>query len=155
MQQCTGLPVEVVGNLANKGREWQPEKKPVRVDVHDFPDPEVGKAIPYGVYDVGANEGFVSVGDDADTAAFAVATIAAGGTRWAPWPTRERPDSSSPPMPGGPTAPQSAVKRELGRLAADTGLGISVCHLPPGTSKWNKTSTGCSRPSRRTGVDGR
>src|ERR687897_1247686 len=66
---------EVVGNLANKGREWQPTGDPVRVDVHDFPDPKVGKAIPYGVYDLGADQGWVSVGDDHDTAAFAVATI--------------------------------------------------------------------------------
>ena len=66
---------EVVGNLANKGREYQPKGTPVRVDVHDFPDPEVGKAIPYGVFDLAASEGFVVVGDDADTAAFAVSTI--------------------------------------------------------------------------------
>src|SRR4029450_4480533 len=65
---------EVVGNLANKGREWQPTGAPVRVEVHDFPDPKVGKAIPYGVYDLGADAGWVSVGDDHDTAAFAVAT---------------------------------------------------------------------------------
>src|SRR6202011_93243 len=68
---------EVVGNLANKGREYQPKGEPTRVDVHDFPDPEVGKAIPFGVYDIGANEGVV-VGDDHDTAQFAVATI----SRW-------------------------------------------------------------------------
>src|SRR6266487_4493779 len=66
---------EVVGNLLNKGREWQPKGAPVRVDVHDFPDPTVGKAIPYGVYDLGADTGWVSVGDDHDTASFAVATI--------------------------------------------------------------------------------
>jgi hypothetical protein len=66
---------EVVGNLANKGREWRPKGSPVRVDVHDFPNPQVGKAIPYAVYDLGADAGWVSVGDDHDTAAFAVATI--------------------------------------------------------------------------------
>ncbi len=66
---------EVVGNLANKGREWQPKGAPVRVDVHDFPDPTVAKAIPDGVDDLGADAGWVSVGDDHDTAAFAVATI--------------------------------------------------------------------------------
>jgi hypothetical protein len=65
----------LVGQRANGGREYQPKGQPVRVDVHDFPDPEVPKAIPYGVYDIGANEGYVSVGDDHDTAAFAVATI--------------------------------------------------------------------------------
>lgn len=69
---------EVLGNLATKGREWQPGKTPVRVDVHDFPDPKLGKAVPYGVYDVAANEGFVTVGADGDTAEFAVSAIA----RW-------------------------------------------------------------------------
>jgi transposase len=130
---------EVVGNLANKGREWQPEKKPVRVDVHDFPDPEVGKAIPYGVYDVGANEGFVSVGDDADTAAFAVAAIG----RW--WDEVGRiayPDATRLLITadaGGSNGYRNRLwKLELGRLASDTGLRITVCHLPPGTSKWNK-----------------
>ncbi len=130
---------EVVGNLANKGREWQPEGKPARVDVHDFPDPEVGKAIPYGVYDVGANEGFVSVGDDADTAAFAVATI----RRW--WDDVGRvayPDATRLLITadaGGSNGYRNRLwKLELGRLAADTGLRITVCHFPPGTSKWNK-----------------
>src|SRR4029453_9383888 len=66
---------EVVGNLGNKGREWQPTGDPVRVDVHDLPDPNIGKAIPYGVYDLGADQGWVSVGEDHDTASFAVATI--------------------------------------------------------------------------------
>ncbi len=130
---------EVVGNLANKGREWQPEKTPTRVDVHDFPDPEVGKAIPYGVYDVGANEGFVSVGDDADTAAFAVATI----RRW--WDEVGRvayPDATRLLITadaGGSNGYRNRLwKLELGRLATDTGLRITVCHFPPGTSKWNK-----------------
>jgi transposase len=130
---------EVVGNLANKGREWQPTKTPTRVDVHDFPDPEVGKAIPYGVYDVGADEGFVSVGDDADTAAFAVATI----RRW--WDEVGRlayPDATRLLITadaGGSNGYRNRLwKLELGRLANDTGLAITVCHLPPGTSKWNK-----------------
>lgn len=77
---------EVVGNLANKGWEWQPAKTPVRVEVHDFPDPEVGKAIPYGVLDIGANEGFVVVGDDADTAELRSPPSDGGGTRSAPSP---------------------------------------------------------------------
>ena len=130
---------EVVGNLANKGREWQPEKSPTRVDVHDFPDPEVGKAIPYGVYDLAANEGYVAVGDDADTAAFAVATI----RRW--WDEVGRvayPDATRLLITadaGGSNGYRNRLwKRELGRLAADTGLAITVCHFPPGTSKWNK-----------------
>jgi transposase len=130
---------EVVGNLANKGREWQPEKKPTRVDVHDFPDPEVGKAIPYGVYDVGANEGFVSVGDDADTAAFAVATI---GRWWDEVGRLAYPDATRLLITadaGGSNGYRNRLwKLELGRLATDTGLHITVCHLPPGTSKWNK-----------------
>jgi transposase len=130
---------EVVGNLANKGREWQPERKPARVDVHDFPDPEVGKAIPYGVYDVGANQGFVSVGDDADTAAFAVATIRRWwddvGRRAYPAATRLLITADA----GGSNGYRNRLwKLELGRLAADTGLSITVCHFPPGTSKWNK-----------------
>jgi transposase len=130
---------EVVGNLANKGREWQPANTPVRVDVHDFPDPEVGKAIPYGVFDLGANEGFVVVGDDADTAEFAVATIA----RWwdevgsvaYPEATRLLITADA----GGSNGYRNRLwKLKLGQLAARIGLEITVCHLPPGTSKWNK-----------------
>jgi hypothetical protein len=130
---------EVVGNLANKGREYRPKGDPVRVDVHDFPDPEVGKAIPFGIYDLSANDGFVVVGDDHDTAAFAVATIG----RW--W-----------DMVGAPAYPKATQllvtadaggsnsyrnrlwKVELAKLAERTGLAITVCHFPPGTSKWNK-----------------
>jgi hypothetical protein len=130
---------EVVGNLANKGREWQPKGDPVRVEVHDFPDPTVGKAIPYGVYDLGAGTGWVSVGDDHDTAAFAVATI----RRW--W---EQVGKVAYPQAtrlllcadaGGSNGYRSRLwKVELGRLAAEMGLAITVCHLPPGTSKWNR-----------------
>src|SRR6266498_950904 len=134
---------EVVGNLANKGREWQPEWQPkgspVRVDVHDFPDPKVGKAIPYGVYDLGANTGWVSVGDDHDTAAFAVATI----RRWwehvgkAVYPQASRLLVTADA--GGSNGYRSRLwKVELGKLAAETGLEVTVCHFPPGTSKWNR-----------------
>jgi len=130
---------ELVGYYAQKGQEWQPKGEPVQVSIYDFIDPEVGKAIPYGVYDVGANRGWVSVGTDHDTAAFAVATI----RRW--W-----------EMAGRPTYPQAqrllicadgggsngyrcrAWKVELATFAAAAGLEITVCHLPPGTSKWNK-----------------
>jgi hypothetical protein len=130
---------EVVGNLANKGREWQPTGRPARVDVHDFPDPEVGKAIPYGVFDIAANEGFVNVGDDADTAAFAVATI---GRWWDevgrvayPQATRLLITADA----GGSNGNRNRLWRlRLGQLAARTGLQITVCHFPPGTSKWNK-----------------
>jgi hypothetical protein len=130
---------EVVGNLANKGREWQPAKTPARVDVHDFPDPEVGKAIPYGVYDLAANEGFVNVGDDADTAEFAVATI---GRWWDEVGSVAYPDATRLLITadaGGSNGNRNRLWRlRLGELAARTGLHVTVCHFPPGTSKWNK-----------------
>ncbi len=130
---------EVVGNLKNGGREWQPAKTPVRVDVHDFPDPEVGKAVPYGVYDMAANEGFVVVGDDGDTAEFAVASI----RRWwdqvgkvvYPRATRLLITADA----GGSNGYRTRLwKLELAKLAAEAGIEITVCHFPPGTSKWNK-----------------
>jgi len=131
---------EVVGNLANKGRQWQPKGAPVRVDVHDFPDPAVGKAIPYGVHDLGADQGWVSVGDDHDTAAFAVATI----RRWwqmvgaQAYPQADRLLVTADV--GGSNGYRSRLwKVELGKLAAETGLAVTVCHFPPGTSKWNRT----------------
>jgi transposase len=130
---------EVVGNLANKGKEYQPKSTPVRVDVHDFPDAEVGKAIPYGVFDIAANEGFVVVGDDADTAEFAVATL---GRWWdmvgsAAYPKATRLLITADA--GGSNGYRNRLwKRELGALAARTGLAITVCHFPPGTSKWNR-----------------
>jgi hypothetical protein len=130
---------ELVGNYANGGREWEPEGSPTRVGTHDFPDPEVGKAIPYGVLDVGANEGWVNVGDDHDTPAFAVASIA----RW--WQRMGRlryPDATRLMITadaGGSNSYRSrAFKVELAKLAACIGLVITVCHMPPGTSKWNK-----------------
>jgi transposase len=145
--QAAGQPVisvdtkkkEVVGNLANKGREWQPASTPVRVDVHDFPDPAVGKAIPYGLYDLGANEGFVVVGSDADTSEFAVATI---GRWWDEIGTVAYPDATRLLITadaGGSNGYRTRLwKTELATLAARTGLAITVCHFPPGTSKWNK-----------------
>jgi Rhodopirellula transposase DDE domain len=130
---------ELVGNYANGGREWQPQGAPVGVGVHDFPDPKVGKAIPYGVYDVGANTGWVSVGCDHDTAAFAVATL----RRW--WEHAGRalyPDAGRLLVcadAGGSNGYRvRAWKTELGRFAAETGLAVTVCHFPPGTSKWNR-----------------
>jgi transposase len=130
---------ELVGAYANKGREWQPKGIPEKVKVHDFIDPSLGKAIPYGVYDVGLNEGWVSVGVDHDTSAFAVATI----RRW--W---EMVGSTTYPNAtrllisadgGGSNGYRSRLwKLELGRLAEEKGLEITVCHLPPGTSKWNR-----------------
>ena len=130
---------EVVGNLANKGREYQPKGDPVRVKVHDFPDPKVGKAIPFGVYDLAADDGFVVVGDDHDTAAFAVATIG----RW--WDTVGSviyPNATRLMVTadaGGSNSYRNRMwKVEVAQLAERTGIAITVCHFPPGTSKWNK-----------------
>jgi len=133
------LPGELVGNYKNAGQEWQPKGQPGEVDVHDFPDPAVGKAIPYGVYDVGANTGWVSVGRDHDTAAFAVATLRS----W--WRTVGQPSYPQAGRllvcadSGGSNGSRLRLwKAELAALAAETGLEVTVCHLPPGTSKWNK-----------------
>jgi Rhodopirellula transposase DDE domain len=130
---------ELVGAYKNKGAEWRPQGNPEHVKVHDFIDPELGKANPYGVYDLAANTGWVSVGTDHDTAAFAVNTIRS----W--WHTAGR--NSYPNAHrllitadgGGSNGYRTrAWKTELAALATETGLIISVCHLPPGTSKWNK-----------------
>ncbi len=130
---------ELVGEFKNGGREYQPEGRPERVNVHDFPDPELGKAIPYGIYDVSANTGWVSVGTDHDTSAFAVATL----RRW--WDTvgRSRYPHAGKLLicadGGGSNGSRvRAWKIELARFAAETGVEVTVCHLPPGTSKWNK-----------------
>jgi DDE family transposase len=130
---------ELVGEFHNGGREYQPTKSPVKVNVHDFPDPELGKAIPYGIYDLTANTGWVSVGADHDTSAFAVETL----RRW--WTTvgRHRYPTADRLLicadGGGSNGYRvRAWKVELASLAAETGLTITVCHLPPGTSKWNK-----------------
>ena len=130
---------ELVGEFHNGGREYQPTGSPVRVNVHDFPDKELGKAIPYGIYDVAANTGWVSVGADHDTSAFAVETL----RRW--WDTVGRhryPDTDRLLIcadGGGSNGYRvRAWKIELAAFAAETGLTITVCHLPPGTSKWNK-----------------
>jgi hypothetical protein len=130
---------ELVGQYANGGREWQPAGEPERVNVHDFPDPGVGKAIPYGVYDVGWDLGWVNVGCDHDTAAFAVESI----RQW--W--RSMGEESYPEASrllicadgGGSNGYRPRLwKVELQRWADETGLEVTVCHLPPGTSKWNK-----------------
>jgi len=130
---------ELVGEFHNGGREYQPTKSPVKVNVHDFPDKELGKAIPYGIYDVSANTGWVSVGADHDTAAFAVETL----RRWWNGVGRHRyPDTDRLLIcaDGGGSHGYRvrAWKIEIARFAAETGLTITVCHLPPGTSKWNK-----------------
>src|SRR5271157_2673244 len=130
---------ELVGAYKNGGQEWQPKGKPEQVKVHDFIDPTLGKANPYGVYDVGANIGWVSVGSDHDTAAFAVNTIATwwreAGNTLHPNATRLMISADG----GGSNGYRTRQwKTELAALAAATGLTITVCHLPPGTSKWNK-----------------
>jgi Rhodopirellula transposase DDE domain len=130
---------ELVGRYKNGGTEWRPAGQPEQVKVHDFIDPALGKANPYGVYDLAADTGWVSVGTDHDTAAFAVETI----RRWwqATGPTCY-PDASRLLITadgGGSNGYRTRLwKTELAALAADTGLQITVCHLPPGTSKWNK-----------------
>ena len=130
---------EPVGQYGNPGRCWRPRGEPVRVRDHDFPDPEQGVAIPYGVYDVAANAGFVNVGTDHDTPAFAVESI----RRW--WQeigAGRYPGSRrlliTCDAGGSNDHRKRAWKAELARLAAGTGLEITVCHFPPGTSKWNK-----------------
>jgi hypothetical protein len=130
---------ELVGEFKNSGAEWRPKGEPVEVRVHDFADPGSRKAIPYGVYDLTANAGWVSVGVDHDTAAFAAATI----RRW--WQRMGRPrypratELLVTADGGGSNASRSRLwKVELQKLADDTGLTLRVCHFPPGTSKWNK-----------------
>lgn len=130
---------ELVGEFKNNGREWRPKGVPTPVNVHDFKDPEQGKVNPYGVYDVAADTGWVSVGVDHDTAAFAVNTIrswwAKTGRGSYPGATRLLITADG----GGSNGYRTRLwKIELARLAAETGLTITVCHLPPGTSKWNK-----------------
>jgi hypothetical protein len=130
---------ELVGNFKNAGQEWQPQGAPELVDVHDFPDDAVGKAIPYGVYDVGANDGFVNVGTDHDTPVFAVISIE---TWWKRIGSKRYPGARElfiTADAGGSNGYRSRVwKAELQRLADELDLSIHVSHLPPGTSKWNK-----------------
>jgi hypothetical protein len=130
---------ELVGNFKNSGRELHPQGSPEKVLVHDFVIPELGRAVPYGVYDLGNNTGWVSVGVDHDTASFAVESI----RRW--WHRMGRPLYQGRGRllitadAGGSNGPKLKLwKVELQRLADHLGMEISVCHFPPGTSKWNK-----------------
>ena len=130
---------ELVGLFSNSGQQWRPGGDPVRVNVHDFPDPELGKANPYGVYDVANDDGWVSVGTDHDTAAFAVETL----RRWFHQVGAQAYPGASKLLVcadgGGSNGYRlRAWKTQLAALATETGLAITVCHLPPGTSKWNK-----------------
>ena len=130
---------ELVGDFFNKGQEWRPQGTPEEVGTHDFPDPHLGKAIPYGVYDMTTNHGWISVGIDHDTAQFATATL----RRW--WQaigSQVYPQAEALLVTadsGGSNSRRSRLwKVALQAVADEIGLSISVCHLPPGTSKWNK-----------------
>jgi len=130
---------ELIGNFKNSGRDWLPEKNPIKVKVYDFIDKELGKAVPYGVYDISNNEGWVSVGISHDTASFAVATIRS----WWFEMGKEKFGGAKKILitadGGGSNSSRSKLwKKELEILAAELGIEISVCHFPPGTSKWNK-----------------
>ena len=144
---AAGLPVisvdtkkkELVGNYDNAGQQWLPAKQPRKVSGHDFPDPEVPRAYPYGIYDLGRNAGFVNVGTDHDTGAFAVASIRG----W--WRFEGRylyPAAGQIVITadgGGSNGSRLRLwKLELQKFADETGLSLSICHFPPGTSKWNK-----------------
>jgi DDE family transposase len=130
---------ELVGQFKNAGRQWRPAGEPAATRTHDFPGDSAGKAVPYGVYDLTANAGWVNVGTDHDTAAFAVESI----RRW--WTAAGRGDYPAARRllitadAGGSNGYRTrAWKAELAELAAETGLEITCCHFPPGTSKWNK-----------------
>jgi hypothetical protein len=142
-----GLPVisvdtkkkELVGNYKNQGQQWLPEKQPTPVHAHDFAAPAIPRAYPYGIYDIGRNTGFVNVGTDHDTGEFAVASIRgwwrAEGRHLYPKTERILITADG----GGSNGYRLRLwKLELQELADETGLQISVCHFPPGTSKWNK-----------------
>lgn len=130
---------ENIGDFKNGGQEWQPKGQPEKVRVHDFPIPEKGKGIPYGIYDPVRNEGFVNVGNDHETSVFAVESI----RRW--WTAEgsvHYPDAKELAIfcdgGGSNGSRRRQWKVELARFSAETGLTIHVHHLPPGTSKWNK-----------------
>jgi len=130
---------ELVGDFKNQGREWQPKGQAEKVRVHDFADPRLGKVTPYGVYDLAANQGWVSVGVDHDTAEFAVESI----RRWWRWMGRLRYPRAKRMLitadGGGSNGSRVRLwKVALQRLVNEIGIPVSVCHFPPGTSKWNK-----------------
>jgi transposase len=130
---------ELVGNYENAGRQWLPAKEPIEVQGHDFPQPDVPRAYPYGVYDLERNTGFVNVGTDHDTGAFAVGSIRGW---WRHEGRRLYPEAKEVLITadaGGSNGSRLRLwKLELQKLADETGLSLSVCHFPPGTSKWNK-----------------
>jgi len=130
---------ELVGPYKNNGREWQRKGEPERVDVHDFPDPQLGKVIPYGVFDMSRNEGWVSVGIDHDTAQFAVQAI---GRWWHKMGVKRYPHAKALLITadgGGSNGSRCRLwKVALQTLSVRLGMPIHVSHFPPGTSKWNK-----------------
>lgn len=130
---------ELVGNFKNNGQKWLPKGKPIEVNIHDFPNQELAKAVPYGIYDPIHDQGFVNVGISHDTAEFAVASI----KRWWQYLGKERYLKSKRLLitadSGGSNGYRLRLwKKELQALADETGLGITVLHFPPGTSKWNR-----------------
>jgi hypothetical protein len=130
---------ELLGDFANDGREWHPSGQPEAVRTHDFVDKELGKAIPYGVYDLAQNQGWVSVGIDHDTAAFAVQSIRNWWQQMGQPTYQEATDLLITADGGGSNGSRTRLwKTQLQRLADETGLRLHVCHFPPGTSKWNK-----------------
>jgi hypothetical protein len=130
---------ELVGEYKNSGQEWQPRGRPEKVNVHDFPDPTRGKAVPYGVYDLTNNEGWVSVGTNHDTAEFAAASI---GRWWREMGRARFPHATRLMITadgGGSNSSRSRLwKVALQELADELRMELQVCHFPPGTSKWNK-----------------
>lgn len=130
---------ELVGNYKNNGQEWRPVGEPIGVNVYDFIDETKGKAVPYGIYDIGRNEGFVNVGTSFDTSAFAVSSI----RRWWEYMGHKKYSKAKKLVItadcGGSNGNRRKLwKTELQKLSNETKLEITVCHLPPGTSKWNK-----------------
>ena len=130
---------ELIGNYDNAGQQWLPAKEPKKVQGHDFPGPDVPRAYPYGIYDLGRNAGFVNVGTDHDTGAFAVASIRGW---WRAEGKKLYPDAAMILITadgGGSNGSRLRLwKLELQKFADQSGLCLSVCHFPPGTSKWNK-----------------
>ena len=159
--QTAGQPVisidtrkkELIGSYKNAGSDYRPEGCPDKVKVHDFVDAELGKVAPYGVYDIAANAGYVSVGIDNDTAQFSVNAL----RRWLDIMGRDRYPNATQLMitadGGGSNGSRVGLfKIELQRLADETGMTLKVCHFPPGTSKWNKIE-GISAISARLGAE--
>ena len=145
--QTNGLPVisvdtkkkELIGDFKNGGREWQPKGEPVSVRVHDFIDKELGKVVPYGVYDVFRDEGWVNVGISHDTAEFSVESIRRWWKQMGRHAYSDATDLLITADSGGSNGARTRLwKTELQQLADETGLRLHVCHYPPGTSKWNK-----------------